>query len=236
MDARRLLIEQLPDIPRWVEARSLLLTGDPQIDDLRTDGGLSAVVRDPEDDTVFVIGRPDPEAVLAAVARRAGACDVVCGIETSESLTRRAPGWTPQPAILHLLQGEGVLPPADNCAFVDLATIERTPMEDELRGELRNAAGWTQIAASFVGGQPVAFCYAGSITETLWDVSIDTLPEHRRAGHAARVAAFVIGHMARLGQRPVWGALVDNPASWRLGERLGFREVDRIVIFEIAAP
>jgi RimJ/RimL family protein N-acetyltransferase len=236
MDDRRLLTEQLPDIPRWVEARSLLLDGDPEITGLSIAGELSAVIRDPEDDTVFVVGVPDPDAILAAVARRTGACDVVCGIEAGDRLARLAPDWTPQPAIIHEMAGEGRLPAPEGCAFIGLAAIARTPMEDELREELRDAARRTEIAASLVDGAPVAFCYAGAVTETLWDVGIDTLPAHRRAGHAAGVAAFVIGHMAARDKRPVWASLVDNPASWRLARKLGFQEVDRIMIFGVGAP
>ena len=54
------------------------------------------------------------------------------------------------------------------------------------RGVGRNSIGaeYSLIAVTFVENQPVSFCYAGAVTESLWDVSIDTLPEHRRHGYA----------------------------------------------------
>lgn len=238
MEDRRRLIERLPDIPRWVEARSVLLSGAAEISGLETAGPLAAVLRNPDDDTVFVVGRPKPDAVLDAVSRREGACDVICGIAEAAAIATLSPGWIAQPIRLHLMAGDGLLPkPRDgDVRFAEPALIQATPMDPDLREELRAAMGYTQIAVSLVGGSPVSFCYAGAVTETLWDVSIDTLPEHRRAGHAGRVAAFVIRHMANLDKRPVWASLESNPASWRLAAKLGFVEVDRIAMFEIPPP
>jgi GNAT superfamily N-acetyltransferase len=235
---RRLLIERLPDIPRWVEARSLLLGGTAEISGLETAGPLAAVLRDPDDDTVFVVGRPKRDAVLNAVSRRKDACDVICGFAEAGAIAAISSDWIPQPIRLQLMAGDGLLPDPDDgdVRFAEPSAIEATPMDPELREELRAAIGYTRIAASFVDGSPVSFCYVGAVTETLWDVSIDTLPEHRRAGHAGRVAAFVIRHMANLGKRPVWAALESNPASWRLGAKLGFVEVDRSAMFEIPPP
>lgn len=71
----------------------------------------------------------------------------------------------------------------------------------------------------------------GSRTESLWDVSIDTLEEHRRQGHAARCVAFMVEHMQREGRRPIWNAVKSNAASLALAARLGFVPVDEMVVF-----
>jgi hypothetical protein len=41
------------------------------------------------------------------------------------------------------------------------------------------------VVAAFDGTLPVAFSYVASETETLWDVSIDTVESHRRRGYAS---------------------------------------------------
>lgn len=42
----------------------------------------------------------------------------------------------------------------------------------------------------------------------------------------------MIRYMQTLGKQPVWGADIDNPASWRLAQKLGFEVVDTLVLLE----
>ena len=80
----------------------------------------------------------------------------------------------------------------------------------------------------------MSFCYAASETETLWDVSIDTLEPWRGRGLARACCELLISHMARHGKSPVWGAVEGNFASMKMAERLGFRPVDTLTVFEPA--
>ena len=105
--------------------------------------------------------------------------------------------------------------------------VRREALRDELTIESR--AG-TPIAAACVDEHPVAFCYAGAVTETLWDVSIDTLELYRRRGFAAQCAAYLIRRLAEDGKRPVWGAAESNAPSARLAAKLGFTPVDSLVV------
>jgi GNAT superfamily N-acetyltransferase len=135
-------------------------------------------------------------------------------------------------AILHLLDDPARLPPpSDAVRFLDADALARVDAPAELRRELDVAARRSPIAATFVGGAPVAFCYAGAVTESLWDVAIDTLEGHRRRGHAAACAAYMIRHMLPAGRRPVWGSHEDNPASWQLARKIGFAPSDELVLF-----
>jgi GNAT superfamily N-acetyltransferase len=102
---------------------------------------------------------------------------------------------------------------------------------EDLREELRDAEAETPIFAAFAGERPAAFCYAGAVSETLWDVAIDTLEPYRRQGFGTRCAAFVIEHMRAAGKEPVWGSLVSNVASSSLAAKLGFVPVDTIFVF-----
>lgn len=224
------IVDLLPDIPRWVEARHLVLKGEFEAFGLDTKPSLSVALRDCETGGAFVVGRPSDEAVLAAVAGSKG--DLIAGSEATAWLAELLPGWDFERAVLYRAANLN-LPDLDgDVRLVDMSTIERFVAEPDLLEELRDAADYTEIAASFVGEQPVAFCYSGTSTETLWDVSIDTLEAFRRQGHAKRVAAFMIRRMEARGFRTLWGSLVSNTASWRLAQTLGFVPVDEIVIFQ----
>ncbi len=76
----------------------------------------------------------------------------------------------------------------------------------------------------------VALCAAGDVTETLWDVGIDTIQSYRRRGHASACFRALAAEMARQGRQPVWCAYEDYPPSLALAAKLGFTPVDRIAV------
>ena len=238
----RELARRLADIPRWVEVRDLLLAGQGEITGLSTRRGaheVSFVLSDGESQTVFIVGTPETsaldEAVRAIVRDQA---DVVAQADLTDRLLTALPAWSSSRLIVHTLT-ERALMDQVSLAGTGWATLEelRTrALPDELMAELEVGGARSPIAVSRVGEKPVAFCYAGSETETLWDVAIDTLEDYRRQGHAARSAALMTAHMASLGKQPVWQSLENNPASWRLAARLGFTPVDELVMFEAHHP
>ena len=94
---------------------------------------------------------------------------------------------------------------------------------NHLLSELNDAAEEDlTIIAALDGKLPVAFAYIASQTESLWDVSIDTIRSHRRQGFAT--AIHLMSKMRQAGKSAVWGALESNLASWHLAKRLGFVE------------
>ena len=108
-------------------------------------------------------------------------------------------------------------------------SLEHLPIG--LRHEITHAQDFAPVASVIVGGRPVSFCYPVWRTERFWDVSIDTLEEHRGRSLAVQAVSFMIDLMRREGREPVWGALASNRPSLRLGEKLGFKPVDEIVVF-----
>jgi RimJ/RimL family protein N-acetyltransferase len=223
----------LPDIPRWVEARALLLSGECEIFGLEEAPRLSVAVRDPSTGSVIVVGRPSRAAVRAATDGIMHDGSVVALLDDADWLGETLPDWSRTRAILHLLRDSSRLPPpAPNIRLLEPSTIEQLDIPEQLRRELRFGAENSPIMTTVVDNQPVAFCYAGSITESLWVVSIDTLPQYRRRGHAAVCAAQMIRYMATHAKQPVWGSVVENPASWRLAQKIGFEPVDEIALFE----
>ena len=238
MSAR--LATLLPDVPRFVETRAMLLEGDCEILGLEEDAASpSFVARDGEEDLVCIVGHPSREAVAETLARSGDASAVIAMPENVSRVAQAVPGREPQPAILHLLSRAERPPRATEGQVRLLSGPEElrllTPgLRPELRAELeRTLRRGTPVVAAFVGDVPVSFCYVASETESLWDVSIDTLEEYRRRGHAARCAAYMIRHMRdTVGKEPVWGAVELNAPSMGLAAKLGFVPVDRVFVFE----
>ena len=223
----------------------------------KEDGGF--IVRDPPSGIVSVVGRPAAVAIQEAVARNESGGDVIAQVENAdyvdEALSHRRERTT---AKLHLLlDSEKMFGPSgpetnmfglpemddgrgefeietERAEF--LSNVEVTEVEglsDELRRELTVAALRGPVVGVRVGGRHVSFCHAEVQTETLWDVSIETLEDHRRQGYAEKAVAHLAEHMLHeRNKRPMWGALETNDASLRLAAKLGFRPVDEVAVFE----
>ncbi len=225
----------LPDIPRWMYARGLLLSGHCGLVGSWPEGPGGVVVA-----TRWLLmcslGDPDDATVHEAAAAARSEMEWLAAPGTAASLGRILPDWRFEWATLHTLSRDpGSERPesttAPNVRLLnddDYGRLEHVP--PKLRGQLvlarRNGA-----AAAFVEEQPVSFCYAPILTETLWDVAVDTLTDHRRRGLAAESVRFMIRHMRSRGLAPVWGAAEGNIASLRMAETLGFRAVDNIAVF-----
>ncbi|MBX3205965.1 MAG: GNAT family N-acetyltransferase [Labilithrix sp.] len=237
MPRHQAIARTIPDIPRWVEARAYLLTGDCEIFGLDESNEEPAlVVRDRSTGFIVVVGAPAVGAIQAAARERVPGQSLVAAPEHAERVARALPTWRRTRAILYELRDPARLPAASSTGdvrFVDLELLKNQPLiPADLLAELSDGAAGSPIVAAFVDGLPVSFCYAGSITESLWDISIDTLAHHRRRGHAARCVTHLIHHMRERGLAPVWAALEENPASWRLAEKLGFVRTDELAFLE----
>lgn len=233
-DAAR-LATLLPDLPRWVETRGMLLSGRCEIFASAAPPAADFVVRGTDFGLLCVAGRPRAEIVAEAAASGSGR-QALCMREDADRLAAALPGWS---------RRRFVILTADSSAFQDGGGSEvRVAMlggrdatrlahlPEALRGEIETALGFAHVAAAFDDGLPVSFCYSAYETETLWDLSIDTLATYRRRGLARRCVLFLAEHMARHGKEPVWGALAENEASRRLAESVGFAPVDEIAVFK----
>lgn len=221
------LLADIPDLPRWVELRDVLLDG-------------SAVVHGPPracvvgttgwGSSLFAVGEP-PLHLIQEAARASPGADLLVVPESHPYVASvlGRPGVRAQ--ILRLREDRLPTDLSGTCllsaAHDHLLEQVPAPLRDELRPVLQDVP----IAAAFAEGQPVSFCYPSSITETLWDISIDTLEPFRCRGLAAQAVAAMTAHMRALGQEPVWGAADDNPPSLALALKLGFEVVDHIFVF-----
>ncbi len=234
MPSVRELALSLPDVPRWVEARHYLLSGTCEIYGLAREPELSLVVRDPATGFLVVIGAPAASAIQTAARELFDGSNLIVAPEHAALVADALPEWRSARVFVHVLRFPERLPApsAADVRFIDIRIMREESLPEDLRREIAIGAEKSPIAATFVDGHPVSFCYAGSSTESLWDISIDTLEEHRRRGHAAHCVAYMIRHMQTLAKEPVWAAVEENPASWRLAEKLGFERVDELMLFE----
>ena len=250
-DPIRAALARVPDEPVWVDTRGMLLTGRASASVFDTGLVISLASRA----LVSVVGTPPPAAIQSAVAALAGDVNVLCPLAAAPHVRAALAGWHEQQARLHALPGPMDWEREPDRAVIfeegrapDLAHVDdplRSELEDALQG--RPAARFVPgalppvhtgeprrpapLAVVMIDGRAAAFCYPVLETESLWDVSVDTLPAHRGRGLAADVVRTMVRCMRGRGKAPVWGALESNAASLAVARRLGFIERGRISVF-----
>lgn len=247
----------LPDEARWVDLRGLLLSGRCAVYS-GADPSIGLIARSWDFPFAALAGEP-PAATIRRAVEDAEAAGTAWAGETSSGewhlltpaesvgvVAEALPGWRQRGVTLHRFWRELPAEPATPPPGVEVRLapwgtaaekLELAHLPDALRDELSLEYVATRpMAAAFVDGRPVAFCYAPFVTEGLWDVAVDTLEPYRRRGLAAACFELLAWHLGREGRRPVWGALDDNLASMRLALRLGFRPEVGLVTFVQPSP
>jgi GNAT superfamily N-acetyltransferase len=87
--------------------------------------------------------------------------------------------------------------------------------------------------AATVGGEPAALAFSAFVTETQLELGIETVPAHRGRGLATHACAALIDHCLARGLEPVWACRLENTASHRLAEALGFEPVRHLPYFRL---
>jgi len=190
-----------------------------------------------EDELAAVVGHPDPSVVRAVLSDAPAVRDLLVMRDAFEGLRPSLPEWTSEEAVIHCLPDptpEWPLP-GPGVSFIDLHT-PRSHLPPDLAREVDTACAAGPVAVSWCDELPVAFCYASSFTETLWDVSIDTLPEYRRRGFAQSAVHLMAAFHRESARAPVWGAVIGNLASLQLAARMGFVAVDTLFVLSRTPP
>ena len=223
------LAAALPDDARWVYARSLLLAGAAQV--RSSAAGDGALVLD--ETTAVLVGHADPQLLRDSLAGQPGR-SLLLEEDALAAVGAALPGWVPQPFVVHVHPAPCLAGDQPPPSIVVSAPLDPTVL-DELPAELRDDhKGSPAAALSVVDGVPVAVCAVSDLTETLWDVGVDTVDSARRQGHATAAFLALAGVMAGQGRQPVWAAYEDYPPSLEMAKRLGFRPVTRMV--ELVPP
>lgn len=222
------LIAILPDVPRWIETRSLLLSGSGMLS-IAQDGD-GAVVMDTQFPSASVIGRADTELLRDVLADVPDDFELIVQMDALAQARVALPGWAAAVAIVHsprvpYRSGDRPGPGVVVSAPAEKRLLEHLPPPVRTYGASADA-----VAVRTLKGKAVAICAAGDVTETLWDVGIDTLTAHRRRGYATACFHALADWMVARGKQPVWAAYEDYPPSLRLAERLKFQPVDRLAV------
>jgi GNAT superfamily N-acetyltransferase len=237
------LANELPDTPRWIETRAMLRSGHAAVfGGASVADGFAMRMLHGAFSVVSVVGCPASRAIVSALEgvtpmtpllAQADNADYVERTLIEDASTADSRGWHRERVIIHAMTSVPALAPLEPGATIRLLTeadaLDRLPAG--LRFEIGHAVLAAPIAAAFVDGAAVSFCYPCWTTESLWDVSIDTIPQYRRRGLAPHVVHFMIAQQAKEGREPVWGAIESNGVSLRLAARLGFAPVDELYAF-----
>jgi GNAT superfamily N-acetyltransferase len=255
-----LALTRVPDLPRWIDTRGMLLSARSIVFAPAGPPGTGLVAAVPDSALASVVGRPPRATLRKALLSLDGDVNVLSQMEDADYVGAVLAGWRRQRAIIHVLPdimpwelqkdpGARIFTRQTAPRFDHVPRQLRRDLVDALNGRTvsrfvpghlppsTGAVGRITVpmAAVWADGRPVSFCYPVWQTETLWDVSIETLPGYRRQGLAARAARTLIRHMRGVGRAPVWGALETNAASRRLAARLGFVEIGGIAVFSTTA-
>lgn len=240
-DQRSKLLAQVPDEPVWIEARAALLD---------SEGGIYGdergfVARSDSLRLAGIVGRASEEVIRAALANIemssvGGQWAVVApgGVTPAVGAAMSGmAGWRQANADVFLEPESGLrVSPSTAGVAVEWLDANRGALVDdlppELADELRLALERTKVAAAWVDGRPVSFCYVPCESETLWDISISTLDGYRRRGLAAATVHWLAGIQRDRGKHAVWGAHSHNTPSRRLARKLGFVWSGRLELFE----
>lgn len=218
------LAAALPDIPRWVYARSLLLSGAATV--RMAAAGDAALVLDST--TAVLVGWPDRQLLRGALGADPPGPTLLVEVDTLSAVREALPDWIARPFLVHrrrrrYLPGTPPAPGVVVSAPLDPRVLSGLPEDVRL-----DAVGAPAAAVCILEGVPVAVCAVSDLTETWWDVGIDTIESARRQGHATAVFLALAARMAAQGRQPVWAAYEDYSPSLVMASRLGFLPVVRM--------
>ena len=232
------LASLLSDEPRWIDLKGLLISRRCDIwSESEPEEGF--VARSWDYPIAALHAMPGASLIRQAVEEGRTASQSLFLTDEWQLLappSRRAtveaalPGWRRRGVRLFRWEGELERPDLDVDARIDLLpdghgavglSFDHVPATSRHEYNLDWVAR-RPMAIAIVEGLPVTFCYAAFTTETLWDVSIETIKSYRRRGLAAATFLSLARHMGDHGLIPAWSAMEDNPGSLGLAAKLGF--------------
>ncbi len=224
-EVRQRHLSRLPDLPQWVETRDLLMQKNTRVIEHPYGGGF--VVWSAQRGIASVVGEPEPHAIALAASEIS---ELLAFSDNINQLRPLLPDFDAEAATIFSAPHQLPDPPPHHCRAIHLSEIAaQNHLPETLLAELADFVDDSvPLVAAFDGDRAVAFAYAASETESLWDISIDTIESYRRRGYAAAAALHLVRTMKARGKSAVWGALDSNPASANLARRLGFVENSRI--------
>jgi hypothetical protein len=164
------LARALPDTPRWVDTRGMLLSGRAEVFAADApDAAFVVRVLSGALAAVSVVGRPSEHAIYQAVDGTTDMTPVLAQLDNAGHVgdalaacpaSVAGQTWTPEHAIVHRLSDVAVSGLAEGAPVRLLGAAE--PLDHlpaGLRFEIGHARMIVPVAVAVVDGMPVSFCY-----------------------------------------------------------------------------
>src|SRR5262249_52959716 len=200
-----------------IETRSMLRSPHAQIFSAAHGEGIVIRLLHGAMAAVSTIGTPDAATLASALEGATPMTPVIAQVDSAshvaQLLKQIAPAadgrdWSAERMLFHTLGDNPAIAPVDPGVVIRLLagsdSLDHLPRG--LRHEITHARLSFPTGAAFVDGLPVSFCYPCFASESLWDVSIDTLETHRGRGLAAQLARFMIDPIREQALGPALGA------------------------------
>jgi hypothetical protein len=222
------IFSQIPDLPRWVDARGLLLSRRGFVVDA-ADGCRVVCSRA---DRLIVPVTFDLTKELDAIATReiAGPATILLQEVMLPAARWLLQDWDAVPATVYALEPERARDwrmPQWQTSPVGPGQLEAaTELSNALRATLLDVQSRSPVWAAMSEGQPMAFAWSTTSTEAWFQVWVETVESARGKGFGRAAAMGLIVDRVLRGLRPVLRVPGTNLAGTRLARRLGFEAVD----------
>ena len=221
------VLASLPDLPRWVAARGLLLSR-------------RGFALDVDESCRIVCGRKDRLIVPVSIAlspqlEEVAIREVPDGSFLLQDIMLPAAryhlaAWNAEPVTLFTLDTERArawpLPKWPTAPQTTEQLEAAVHVPTALRDRLLDAAARAPVWAASADGQALSFCYASHATEAWFEVSVETIESARGRGLGRAAAMGLIVDQLLRGLRPVYSCVRCDEAANGLAKRLGFEPVD----------
>ena len=109
--------------------------------------------------------------------------------------------------------------------FVDQSAgiVRNVTADDPHAGELHAKWGG-EVFGLVADGMVVSWAAIKPLSDLVWDLSVETLPDHRGRGYAKSVVAAAVRHILANGKLAAWGADRTNIASLATARAVGFQD------------
>jgi GNAT superfamily N-acetyltransferase len=218
---------ELPDLPRWVDARGMLLAKRGFL--TTTTDGCKVVCSRRHRMVVPITFDLSRELDRLAHLEIPGATIVLQEVMLP-SARWLLPEWEAEAAAVFALELERTrhwAPSEWPAAAMTTAQIEAADhVPPALRDVLADASTRSSVWTVSAEGQPLAFAWAMQSTERWFQAGVETLESGRGRGLGRAALMALVRDRAQRGLRPVLRVPGRRPAGVRLARRLGFDAVD----------
>ena len=222
------IFSQIPDLPRWVDARGLLLSRRGFLVDA-ADG--CRVVCGRADRLIVPVTFDLPRELDALAAREVtGGATILLQEVMLPSARWLLQDWEAVPATVYALQPDRARDwrmPQWQTSPISPSQLEAARhLPNGLRATLLDVQNRSPVWAAMMDGQPLAFAWSMTATESWFQVWVETVEPARGKGLGRAAAMGLIVDRVLRGLRPVLRVAGTNLAGARLARRLGFEAVD----------